>query len=295
MAKAAKPKKEPKPKKVSYTVSLYEIHVKGPDRNKAFGQMLDHLSSRLVKGQPLTKADRFGTVIRSIAGKRSEDPDALELSLVKYNSRRTGLSWNLAKSTLVQDQGLVTAQRTELVLLREEHVAILVHKPHGPSPSQIQTYLEMLMKTAATELELDCTIDVLPQRVGGTASQIKTWRKINRISVEFFRPNPSGAIHAELLKNILDSTDCDKGRIEVEAKKEQGLKYSGIAPLVSEGEHLVTHGQGNLRAAGVNQNDDKEEVDSTHEKVRKVPVITTAAETRSLAKLFFESLTKFIL
>lgn len=283
-----------KPTKVKYKVSIYQIQIKGPEKNKTFQSLLQKMKGKLLKGEPLAQADRFGTVIRSISGRENLKFGSLELCIVKYNQIRTGLSWNIKKSELVTDDGKVNAQKTDLIIYTEHHVAVLVHKPHGPNPSQIKNYLESIFHREAKEEKIDCEIDILPIKVGGSSTQIQSWKTINKFSIEFIKPNPSGTLKAKQLRDILEGSNADKGQLSLTGKTASGLKLSGIQELVEEGDHLVETGQGRLLAEGEDSKGNKEKIDSKNIEVRKFDLQTLSTDLRSLTELFIEKLSKFI-
>lgn len=295
MAKVRKKKRKKETiKKVKYRVSIYQIQIKGPEKNKTFQKLLSKIQDKLLSGKPLAEADRFGTVIRSINGVEESKLNALQLTLVKYNQKRTGLSWDTKKSILVSDSGRVTAQRTELIIFIEHHVAILIHKTHGPNPSQIKFYLENIFRKEARNSNTDCEIDILPLKVGGTTNRIRQWQSINKFSIEFIKPNPSGTLRARRLRELLNSSNADKGQLSLTGKTESGLKFSGIEELIEEGDNLIETGQGRMRAEGVDDRGNKEQIDSKNIAVNKISVETLSNDLRSLAELFKDKLKRFI-
>lgn len=283
--KKKKPKKKPRPKAITYKVTAYQIHIKGPERNKAFNTLLDGLRERLISGKPLVKADRFGNVVRSLSGVAEEKIKSLTLNIVKFNTRNTGLSWDIKKDDLVDNDDRVTAQKTELIIFPEEHIAYHVHKPHGPSTEQIEKYLFSIFEIERQRQKLDCTIEVEPGRVGGEIKRVHKWKIIKKFVIQVIRPNPSGTVVAKQLKDLLAKTDSDKVGLELSANVKTGLNKSNISELIDEGDKLVSEAQGRVQVEGINASNHKDSLDSKDVKVKYHEIKTDISDLRSLAEI----------
>jgi len=290
MAKSISGKKR-KPKKVTYNSSVYQIHVKGPERNETLKELFDHVRQHLLHGDPLVKADRHGNVVRAIGALSFKEPSSVELTVVKYNSIKTGLAWDTELEKLVEEKSRVTAQRTKLIIYPDEHRAVLVHKNQGPTPSQVVFYLNSLFELSAQELEIDCTIDVVPLKVGGKIKSLSEWKVIKKFSIEVFRPNPDGSIKAKAIKKLLERTSSDKAEVSLAASEKSGIKH--IHDLITDGARLVEMGQARVAAEGINSESEKDKVDSKEETVRKFKVVTDTDDNRSLPSILFDNLKKW--
>lgn len=288
-----KSRRRSRPKLVKYKTTIYQIQVKGPERNGTLNSLYSHFKSRLAAGQPMAKADQYGNVIRALKGHEYRQPNCIELEIVKYNANKTGLAWDTSKHQLVEELNKVSAQKTQLIIYLKYHVAILVHKTHGPTPSQLEYYLRSILQKAADELEIDCSIDILPIKIGGTIKAIKHWRKIKKFKIEVFRPNPDGTRRLRKIKDILDKTEADKVDVTISAKVATGIKMSGIDQYIEEGDRLSSLGQGRVQAEGVARDGSTVELDSKDAKVKYHLVRTTDEETRLLPSLLFDNLKKW--
>jgi|GEM_PF-4701541 len=292
MARIRTNKSHAKSKKLN--TSIYQIHVKGPERNETLIELFAHVKNRLLHGEPLVKADKFGNVVRATGALPSKRPNAVQLTVVKYNSRRTGLAWDIDRDVLVSDQKRVNAQRTELIIYPDEHVAVLVHRTLGPNPSQVSFYLKSLFALSASELEIDCTIDVMPLKVKGMVKRLMKWKVIKRFEIEVYRPNPDGSFKAKRLKDLVRTTGADKARLAVTANVESGIKKIGIKELINEGDRLAELGQARVTADGLNEESHKEMIDSDREKVAKHPVIVSEdVADQQLSTLVYDTLKKW--
>lgn len=288
-------RKKHRPKIVKHRVTIYQIQVKGPERNKAFSKLFESIKNSLKEGKVLTKADRYGNVIRALTAWEETKPRSLVVSLVKFNSKKTGLAWDTSKNELVEELNKVTAQQTKLVIIPEHHVALHIHDTHGPTPSQLEFYLKSILNSVAEKIELDCSIDILPLKVQGAVKDLERWRSIKKFIIEVIRPNPSGSVKSRTLKNILDKSDSDKAILELKAKTAKGIKKSGIRELINEGDRLIQLGQARVFAEGSNEDAEPDSIDSEKVKVRYFDIKTDTDDLRSLPELLFDSLRKWLI
>lgn len=287
MAKS-KRKKIKKIEKTTYRVTAYQIQIKGPRRNEAMKTLLDGLKEKLLNGRPLAQSDKYGTVIRSIKGVEGIREDSLILSLVKYNSLRTGLSWDMKTEELVEELSKVTAQKTELFIFPEEHIAFHIHKTHGPFPSQIEFYLQSIFEREKRSQKMECDIQILPIKVGGEVKKLQNWKSIKKFSIEVIRPNPSGAIRAKRLQRLLDESAADKVSLDLTAKVTEGIKKTSISELIHEGDRLVQIGQGRVQAEGMNASNQKDTLDSKNAKVKYTDILTDSSDFRTLEEIVWQ-------
>lgn len=290
MAKKIKRQKKKRSKLITYRTTCYQIQIKGPKRNKSFELLFDGLFERLKKGAPLARADKFGTVIRCLSGLEDKKSGTFELTLIKYNTNKTGLKWNESKAALYEDNDKenFSAQKTQLIIHVEKHKAFHIHKPHGPTATEIENYLSTIFEREKNHQKLDCSIDIIPLKVGSEVSRISNWKFIKKFSIEVIRPNPDGTVQAKELKALLKKTGSDKVALELTSKEKHGLTKSSISPLITEAGSLVDQGQGRVTAEGFNNNMQKVAMDSKDIKVRVESIKAKDDDERTLTQIILD-------
>lgn len=284
-------KRKSKPTITRLSTSIYQLQVKGPERNLALSKIMDHIVSHIRAGTLINNENYYGDTVRC-EGKAniSDDPPCIELGIIKYNSKSTGYTWDILKEKLNANDHRVTAQVTDLFLYPIEHVAVLIHKNQGPNPSQTTSFLEKILRTASRELALDVDIDVMPLRVGGATQTIQSWSVLKSLIIEVIRPNPSGGPKSKRIKALLDTSDSDKVRLSLSSKTDEGLSQAGVKDLVEEADVLVTEGQGSVKARGVDEDGIETGIDSKNIQVKKFSLRKSSEDERGLIEYLYEEL-----
>lgn len=289
--KKARAKKKKAPTIQKYNTTIYQLQVKGPQRNKALLRMLEKLVDVIEKGYIATNSDYFGETVRyDDYYYLHKDPACIEIGIIKYNSIATGITWDTKSQKKNLNDPRVTAQVTSLFIYPLEHVAVLSHKAHGPNPAQVTSFLQKILKTLARELEIDVEIDVIPLKVAGTAETIRSWPVLKSLYLEIIRPNPDGRVRSKKIKKLLDLSDSDKIKLEFSAKTEDGLDKNGLKEYIDEAESLTSSAQGTIRARGEDQDGTPTEIDSKQTQVKKFPLTKASDDKTPLAKYFYEKL-----
>lgn len=282
-----------KSKRKSHSLSAYQIIVKGEVRNKALENLSTLLEQQVKAKTLILKKDRFGNVLRITSASVEEirNLKAVTISVVKFNEKRTGISWNLRRNEVVQDNEQVTAQSCRIFIFPGPHVAFLEHKRHGPSPKQIEDFLKQLLANLAHEASLDCEIDVVSVKKSDEIAKIKDWEIIKQFHIEIYRPNPSGTVVSRQLRKILEDTSADKVTMDLTSKEKSGL-HPDKADLLKDAEKVVEEGTGHFKASGV-EDGKPVAIDSKKVAVDKFVVVDIIAEGIPLAELIVDQLKRF--
>lgn len=270
---------------VKYKITAYQIQIKGPVRNETMQEMLNGMRNRLINGLPFAEQDKYGNVIRALSGKEDTSNDCLILRLVKYNSIDTGLSWDIAKDKLLDNNNQVTAQRTDLIIFKEKHIAYHVHKPHGPSTTQIESYLKAIFEKEKINQKIECTIDIIPLKIEEKIKKVHQWKIIKKFQIQVYRLNPDGSIDSKLLKDFLKKSKSDKLNLELSSQEVSGIKKSSINELIDAGDKIVTDGIGRITIEGINENNKKDQIDSDKSKTKVNIVPSTESDKRSIVEI----------
>lgn len=294
MAKKAIKKAKPKKKRlIIYKVVPFNIHIKGPNRNKGYAELYSKIESKLNEGSLIVKPNSKGVVVRCLSGKYNETQKATVVSLLKYNENATGLAYDLAKEVLIKNTTFVTAQVVQGVFFHEHHIFMLLPKPHGPSDSEIEEYLEKIFELAVGTNAEKYSVNVRAFKQKGVTSKIENWDVIKCVKFEVFRNNPLMNDVANNLSEIAELLESDKLEIVARTRAKAGINKENIKPLLEAGDKLSETGQARVTAEGV-EGGTTDFVDTKEEKNLKLKVKSYENDEGGLVRKMKEDLIQYL-
>lgn len=255
----------------TYNVIPFNIHIKGPIKNKGYSELFSIIEKNMYSGSLIVKPNSKGVVIRCLSGKYIKAHNASIVSLLKYNENTTGLAYDLDKDILISDTKQVSAQVVTGVFLHEHHLFMLIPKPHGPSDLEIEDYLEKIFDLAVGKKKSDYSVNVEAFKQKGITSRIESWNVIKYVKIEVFKNNPVMDDLGNNLSEIAELLESDKLDITARTRAKSGINKEQIMPILEAGDRLILSGRARITAEGM-VDDEKDFIDTKTQKTLKVQV-----------------------
>ncbi len=274
MAKKARPK--------TFKCAVYNIHIKGLKKNKGYRVLFDRFKNDISKGKPLVNENEKGVVLRIMNSKEDRLKGYTSVRLLKYNSRATGLAYDLEKEELLENVKQVTAQTVTGFFIHEMHTFVMIPAPHGPSDSEVEWFLEELFKVKIKRKE-DFIVESNVFRQSGSTKLLSSWDTIKKVSVEVQRSNPVNKDVGNKLLELTELLGSDKLIMTFVSKTSEGVNEDGARPIINGADKLVSLGQARITAEGI-ENGKKIFLDSKEAKARKIYIKHSPDDEKGLVE-----------